>query len=399
MQGTSKSTWTTVFSCKLDSSPITTGASSPRICTPANTLASRPMVTSPTMPADGAMRAVGWAFTRWYRGVSSEVMGVSLCARVRCPSIIANLGARGYRQIMAIGWSALPLKPAYDCRCCQTSCATLYCKRYNEPHEGKGCATMPEMISLEEARALVLSHAAPLPVETVPVLEAVGCVAAADLKSDIDISPFAHSAMDGFAVRAAELAEALAGSAQVGGTGRRGRDRGGRRVRRLYRGRAVRAHHDRRAHARRRRLRGEIRDRRRGDRRRRARRRAWRSPPPPAVRSNVREAGEEAKAGETVVSKGEVIGSAGVGFLAGCGMVEVRHASASARGHYLHRLGVGGSRGRAHARQDPQLEQLRACRLRASSGCGARYPSHRGGYEGGACGGGVRGGGRVPTSS
>ena len=67
---------------------------------------------------------------------------------------------------------------------------------------------MPEMISLEEARALVLSHAAPLPVETVPVLEAVGRVAAADLKSDIDISPFAHSAMDGFAGRAAELAEA-----------------------------------------------------------------------------------------------------------------------------------------------------------------------------------------------
>ena len=58
---------------------------------------------------------------------------------------------------------------------------------------------MPEMISLEEARALVLSHAAPLPVETVPVLDAVGRVAAADLKSDIDISPFAHSAMDGFA--------------------------------------------------------------------------------------------------------------------------------------------------------------------------------------------------------
>ena len=44
---------------------------------------------------------------------------------------------------------------------------------------------------------------------------------------------------------------------------------------------------------------------------------------PTAVRSNVREAGEEAKAGETVVSKGEVIGSAGVGFLAGCGIVEV----------------------------------------------------------------------------
>ena len=72
---------------------------------------------------------------------------------------------------------------------------------------------MPEMISLEEARALVLSHAAPLPVETVPVLDAVGRVAAADLKSDIDISPFAHSAMDGFAVRAAELVEAAKSAA------------------------------------------------------------------------------------------------------------------------------------------------------------------------------------------
>ena len=67
---------------------------------------------------------------------------------------------------------------------------------------------MSEMISLEEARALVLSHVGPLPVETVPVLEAVGRVAAADLASDIDIAPFAHSAMDGFAVRAAELAGA-----------------------------------------------------------------------------------------------------------------------------------------------------------------------------------------------
>ena len=67
---------------------------------------------------------------------------------------------------------------------------------------------MSEMISLEEARALVLSHVRPLPVETVPVLEAVGRVAATDLASDIDIAPFAHSAMDGFAVRASELAEA-----------------------------------------------------------------------------------------------------------------------------------------------------------------------------------------------
>ncbi len=40
-------------------------------------------------------------------------------------------------------------------------------------------------------------------------------------------------------------------------------------------------------------------------------------------RSNVREAGEEAKAGEIVVRSGEVIGNAGVGFLAGCGVTSV----------------------------------------------------------------------------
>ena len=67
---------------------------------------------------------------------------------------------------------------------------------------------MKEMISLEEARELVLANVDPLPQETVPVLEAVGRVAAEDLRSDIDIAPFAHSAMDGFAVRAAELASA-----------------------------------------------------------------------------------------------------------------------------------------------------------------------------------------------
>ena len=69
---------------------------------------------------------------------------------------------------------------------------------------------MAEMISLEEARELVLSQVAPLPVETVGLLDAVGRVAADDLKSDIDVSPFAHSAMDGFALHAAEREGATA---------------------------------------------------------------------------------------------------------------------------------------------------------------------------------------------
>ena len=174
---------------------------------------------------------------------------------------------------------------------------------------------MPEMISLEEARALVLSHAAPLPVETVPVLEAVGRVAAADLKSDIDISPFAHSAMDGFAVRAAELAEAsqeapveLDVVAEIAaGDVFEGSIEAGQCVR-IMTGAPMPDDADSV-------VKYEIVDVVTGDGKPGSR---VAFSAPTAVRSNVREAGEEAKAGETVVSKGEVIG-----FLAGCGIVEV----------------------------------------------------------------------------
>ena len=65
-----------------------------------------------------------------------------------------------------------------------------------------------EMISLEEARELVLSHVSLMPTERVSVLEVVGRVAAEDLRSDIDIAPFAHAAMDGYALRAEEIAGA-----------------------------------------------------------------------------------------------------------------------------------------------------------------------------------------------
>ena len=44
---------------------------------------------------------------------------------------------------------------------------------------------------------------------------------------------------------------------------------------------------------------------------------------PADARANVREAGEEARAGEVVVGRGEVVGAAGVGFLASCGITEV----------------------------------------------------------------------------
>ena len=179
---------------------------------------------------------------------------------------------------------------------------------------------MKEMISLEEARELVLANVDPLPQETVPVLEAVGRVAAEDLRSDIDIAPFAHSAMDGFAVRAAELAsasveepvemdviaEVAAGDVYEGSIGE------GQCVR-IMTGAPVPDDADAV-------VKYEIVDVVAGDGKPGSR---VAFTAPVKERNNVREAGEEAKAGEVVVEAGEVIGSAGVGFLAGCGVVEV----------------------------------------------------------------------------
>ena len=179
---------------------------------------------------------------------------------------------------------------------------------------------MSEMISLEEARTLVLSHVRPLPVETVPVLGAVGRVAAADLASDIDIAPFAHSAMDGFAVRASELAEAspespveLDVTAEVAaGDVFEGVIGAGQCVR-IMTGAPLPTDADAV-------VKYEVVDAVSGDGKPGSRV-AFRAPAD--VRANVREAGEEARAGEVVVGRGEVVGTAGVGFLASCGITEV----------------------------------------------------------------------------
>lgn len=179
---------------------------------------------------------------------------------------------------------------------------------------------MKEMISLEEARELVLAHVEPLLVETVPVLEAVGRVAATPLTSDIDIAPFAHSAMDGFAVRAAELASASAEApveldvvAEVAaGDVYEGSIEKGQCVR-IMTGAPLPDDADAV-------VKYEIVDVVTGDGKPGSRV-AFTAPVKEG--NNVRAAGEEAKAGEVVVEAGEVIGSAGVGFLAGCGLVEV----------------------------------------------------------------------------
>jgi len=65
------------------------------------------------------------------------------------------------------------------------------------------------LLTLEEAQERVLARAQPLPAELVPIAQANGRVAAEDARAVVDLPPFASSAMDGFAVRAAGVSAAL----------------------------------------------------------------------------------------------------------------------------------------------------------------------------------------------
>ena len=64
------------------------------------------------------------------------------------------------------------------------------------------------MISVEEALERILSYVSVLEPEEKPILDALGQVLAEDVASDIDIPPLDNTAMDGYAVRAADTAGA-----------------------------------------------------------------------------------------------------------------------------------------------------------------------------------------------
>jgi molybdopterin molybdotransferase len=64
------------------------------------------------------------------------------------------------------------------------------------------------MLFLEQARERVLEGLRPLPAETVDLREALGRFTAEPLRSSVDLPPGDNSAMDGYAVRSADLASA-----------------------------------------------------------------------------------------------------------------------------------------------------------------------------------------------
>ena len=76
------------------------------------------------------------------------------------------------------------------------------------PRDFKAKNPDANMIALEEAQAIILEHVASTPTVEVEAWRASGLPLAEDARTDIDLSPFANSAMDGYAVRAEDMASA-----------------------------------------------------------------------------------------------------------------------------------------------------------------------------------------------
>src|SRR5574341_1202898 len=68
------------------------------------------------------------------------------------------------------------------------------------------------LLSVEEARERILSHFHPVTTETLPLVECAKRVLAQDITAATDLPLFDNSAMDGFAVRAADVVNAAAAS-------------------------------------------------------------------------------------------------------------------------------------------------------------------------------------------
>jgi molybdopterin molybdotransferase len=83
-----------------------------------------------------------------------------------------------------------------------------------------------QAIPLDEARRSIFGAVQPLAPIELPLAEAYGCVVAADVTTEYDIPPFSSSAVDGAAVRAADVVSAAADSPvllRVAGWSRPGR--------------------------------------------------------------------------------------------------------------------------------------------------------------------------------
>ncbi|MGH2677829.1 MAG: molybdopterin molybdotransferase MoeA [Actinomycetota bacterium] len=78
----------------------------------------------------------------------------------------------------------------------------------HRPHDRE---TGAPLVPLDEARRRALALVTPLLPADLPLRDAHGCVLAGDVVAPFDLPPFASSAMDGYAVRAADVSGAGAG--------------------------------------------------------------------------------------------------------------------------------------------------------------------------------------------
>lgn len=182
-----------------------------------------------------------------------------------------------------------------------------------------------KLIPLEDAQAIVLAQVKPTEIVEIPVWRATGLPLAEDAVADIDISPFANSAMDGYAVRAADLAEASADAPvtldvvahEAAGHVFEGAIGAGETVR-IMTGAPVPEGADAV-------VKYEIVDVLDGDGNEGSH---VRFSAPTKVGENVRSAAEEAHAGDVVMHAGEVVAPAGAGLLASAGYARVKvHAA------------------------------------------------------------------------
>ena len=168
------------------------------------------------------------------------------------------------------------------------------------------------MISLNEAIDLVLAEVRPVGQERLPLLEALGRVAAAEVVSPSEVPSFDNSAMDGFAVRGVDLAgvahdEGLVITAEIPAGRPSGEPLEPGSAARIMTGAplpegadtVVQVEHT------------EERDGRVFVQR------------APAVGSNVRYAAEDVRRGDVVLPRGAVLGPAEIGLLTSIGVAEV----------------------------------------------------------------------------
>ena len=179
---------------------------------------------------------------------------------------------------------------------------------------------MAELIPLEQAVHTVLEYVPYMPTTSVPLLEAAGRVAATDLYADINVAPFDHAAMDGYCMKAAALEGASSDNpvrlvvvAHIGAGQTYEGPLGTGECVRIMTGAPLPSEADTV-------VKYEVVEVVSGDGSVGSEVLFF-APVKPG--NNVRYAGEEARAGSCIVQAGQVVKSAGVGFLASCGVSEV----------------------------------------------------------------------------